>query len=244
MLQGLYAAAAGMEAQQTQLDAISNDIANSDTPGYQGQEVGFRDLLYSTGGYGAEDATPVGSGAAASVIGYSQAQGGTDQTGNPLDVAINGDGYLEAKQGDGTIGLTRNGTLQVSGSGQLTTNLGMPLEPPVTLPAGTDPKDIRIATDGTVSVGATTVGKITLVTVPAPDQMIASGSGMFTPTTGSGGVRAASGATLQQGALEQSNVDLNDAMTEMIQTEQSYDLASKAISFETQFAQIADQVKQ
>src|SRR5579862_6088665 len=103
MLEGLYSAASGMEAQQQQFDAISNDMANMDTPGYQSTVVGFHDLLYSDGGYGSNVAT--GAGSAAQVVGYDQSEGAIQQTGQPLDVAINGSGYLEVRRQDGTIGL-------------------------------------------------------------------------------------------------------------------------------------------
>ncbi len=242
MLEGLYAAAAGMEAQQTQLDAVANDLANSDTPGYQATEIGFHDLLYGS------DNVPgtrvgVGAGAAATTIGYSQAQGPTQQTGNPLDVAIIGDAYLEVRQPDGTIGLTRNGTLQVNAAGQLTTSLGMPIEPRITLPKGTSPGAVKIAPDGVVSVGSARIGKLSLVTVPAPDQLVQAGNGVFTASVASGGIRPATGATVQQGALEQSNVDANTELTAMLATQQSYELASKAMGFETQMAQIAATLK-
>src|SRR5579859_5125328 len=102
-----------MEAQQMQLDAIANDVANADTPGYQASEIGFHDLLYTAANDPGSTAT-VGSGAGASTIGYSQAPGQVQQTGNPLDVAIAGNAYIEVKQPNGTIGLTRNGTLQTN----------------------------------------------------------------------------------------------------------------------------------
>jgi flagellar basal-body rod protein FlgG len=242
MLQGLYAAAAGMEAQQTQLDALSNDIANVNTAGYQGERVGFHDLLYQSGGYNGLDTVATGTGSAAAMIGRSQAQGPIQPTSNPLDLAINGDGYFEAKLPDGTIGLTRNGTMQLNASGQLTTNLGMVLQPPITVPPGVKAEQLRIQPDGTVIVGSKPIGKITLGSPPAPDQMLAAGNGMYTTTAASGALRPATG-TIQQGALEQSNVDVNQAMSHMVQTEQSYDMASKAISFEQQMAQIAVQVK-
>jgi flagellar basal-body rod protein FlgG len=244
MLEGLYAAAAGMEAQQTQLDAVSNDIANGDTPGYQSTVVGFRDLLHSSGGYNNADTIPTGTGAAASVIGYSQAQGVISPTGQPLDVAIEGQGYLEVRQANGTIGLTRNGTLQLNARGQLTTDLGMPLQPPITVAPGTDPAKVNIGADGTVRVAGRKLGKISVVTVPAPDQMLAAAGGVFSPTAASGAIKPAAGVALQQGSLEQSNVDLNAAMSTMVTAEQSYDLASKAISYETQMGQIAVTVKQ
>ncbi len=244
MLEGLYAAAAGMEAQQTQLQAISNDLANADTPGYQSTVVGFRDLLHTAGGYSGADTIPTGTGATASVIGYSQAQGVIDPTGQPLDVAIEGEGYLAVRQANGTIGLTRDGTLQLNARGQLTTDLGMQLQPPITVTPGTDPAKIEIGADGTVSAAGRKLGRIGLVTVPAPNQLLAAGGGVFSATAASGAIKPAAGTSLQQGSLEQSNVDINEAMTAMVTAEQSYDLASKAISYETQMGQIAVTVKQ
>lgn len=243
MLQGLYAAASGMEAQQTQMDAISGDIANMDTPGYQSEDVGFRDLLFNSA-YGGVDTVQTGSGATASVIGYNQSQGTITPTGQPLDVALDGPGYLEVKQADGTTGLTRDGVLQLDARGQLSTAQGMLVQPPVTVPPGTQPSAIRIAADGTVSVGKRTYGRIAVVSVPAPDQLRPSGNGVFSLTAASGALIPAKGTTIQQGSLEQSNVDLNESMSNMMLAEQGYDLASKAIDYESQMAQIASTLKQ
>ena len=223
---------------------VASNIANADTPGYQSTVVGFRDLLHSAGSYSGADTVGTGTGAAASVIGSSQAQGVVAPTGQPLDVAIEGQGYLEVRQADGTIGLTRNGALALNARGQLTTDLGMPLAPPITIPPGTDPAEVKIAADGALSVAGRKLGKISLVTVPAPNQMLAQGGGVFSATAASGAIRPAAGVALQQGALEQSNVDLNAAMTTMVMAEQSYDLASKAISYEQQMGQIASTIKQ
>src|ERR1700733_3522350 len=128
MLEGLYSAASGMEAQQQQFNAISNDIANLDTPGYQSTIVGFPDPPYSNGEYGSD--VPTGAGAEAQVVGYDQTQGAIEQTGQPLDVAINGSGYLEVRQQDGSIGLTRDGSLQLNDKRQLTTQTGQLVQPP------------------------------------------------------------------------------------------------------------------
>ncbi len=240
MLEGLYSAAAGMEAQQVQLNALANDLANVDTPGYQSARVGFEDLLYTSAGYG-EPAT--GAGSAAEVVGRSQLQGAIQATGQPLDVALVGPGYIEVRRPDGTIGLTRNGVLQINSQGELTTNTGMPLQPPIRLPKGVSPSQVKISADGTVSAGGRTLGRISIVTVPAPDQLLAVGDSMFTPTAASGAVRPATGTVVQQGAIEASNVDTAQAMTTMIDAQQSYNMASKAIQFEDQMLQIANQVK-
>ncbi len=242
MLEGLYSAAAGMETAQAQLDAVSNNIANQNTPGYQAQLLGFHDLLYTT-----DNALPsnalVGAGSAATTIGFSQAQGSLQQTGNPLDLAISGSGYLEVRQPSGTVGLTRNGTLQLNASGQITTNLGMELVPPITVPKGTTASQISIAADGTVTVANQRIGKIQLVDVTAPDKLLPQGNSVYAATAASGPIRVATGATIQQGFLEQSNVNLNTEITDMVQAQQAYSMGSRAVQFEGQFGQIAATLK-
>lgn len=243
MIPGLYSAASGMEAQQTALDAISNDLANVSTPGYQSTVVGFHDLLYAVGGAPSGSPVATGTGSAASVVGRNLSQGAVQQTGQPLDVALEGNGYLEVRRADGTIGLTRNGTLQIDSQGQLTTNLGMPLQPPISLPKGVTPSDVTIAPDGTVSAGNRTLGKLAIVDVPAPNGLLADGMSLFSTTAASGATRPATGTTLQQGAIESSNVNLAEDMVEMINAQQGYNLASKAIQYEQQMGQIANQLR-
>ncbi len=241
MLEGLYSAASGMEAQQQQFDSISNDMANLDTPGYQSTILGFHDLLYSNGNYGSNVAT--GAGAAAEVVGRDQTQGAIQQTGQPLDVAIGGEGYLEVRRPDGTIGLTRNGALQLNDKRQLTTQSGMLMQPPITIPAGVDPSQVSIASNGTVSVGKQTLGKLSLVDVPAPDGLVADGDSVFSATAASGALKAAKGATLQQGALEGSNVNMGDEMSKMMAAQQQYAMGSQAIQYQAQMLQIANEIK-
>lgn len=243
MLQGLYAAASGMEADQNQLTAISNDLANLNTPGYQGGEVGFQDLLYSSGGSASGTSLATGTGSAASIIGRSQVQGPLEKTGNPLDVAINGAGYLQVRRPDGTVGLTRNGTLQLNSKGEITDQEGDALVPPITLPTSVDPSDVKISAAGDVTAGKQTLGKIQIVTVPAPDQLQPDGNSLFSVTAGSGPTRPATGSTLTQGALEQSNVDMAQAMGDMITAENSYSMAGQAIQYQDQMLQTANQLK-
>lgn len=244
MLQGLYAAASGMEAQQSQFDAIANDMANLDTPGYQSARVGFSDMLYSGGGPATgSPAIVTGTGASAGIVGRSQTQGALNSTGRPLDLAISGPGYLQIRRPDGTIGLTRNGALQTNASGELTNQQGDPLVPPIRIPAGVDLQSVRIAANGTVTAGAAALGRITVVDVPAPDQLQSAGDSTLTVTAGSGAPRTAGGARLQQGALEASNVDVASAMSTMIDAERSYQMSSKAIQYQDQMLQIANQIK-
>ncbi|MFZ0974931.1 MAG: flagellar hook basal-body protein [Solirubrobacteraceae bacterium] len=241
MLEGLYSAASGMEAQQQQFDAISNDMANVDTSGYQSTVIGFHDLLYSNGEYGSNVAT--GAGAQAEQMGYDQSQGAIQQTGQPLDVAVHGPGYLEVRRQDGTIGMTRNGALQLNDKRQLTTQTGMLVQPPITIPAGVDPSQVSIASNGTVSVGKQTLGKLSLVDVPAPNGLVADGDSVFSATAASGAIRAAKGTSVQQGALEGSNVNMGDEMSKMMDAQQQYSMGSQAIQYQAQMLQIANEIK-
>lgn len=243
MLQGLYAAASGMEAQQKQLDAVSNDLANIDTPGYQGEIIGFEDLLYTSGGSSTGTNVATGAGSASGIIGRSGEQGSIQQTGRPLDVAIQGPGYFEVRRPDGTIGLTRNGALQTNAKGQLTNGQGMPVQPPITIPPGTDPADVTIQGNGTVIAKGQTLGQLKLVTVPAPNGLVADGDSIFSATAASGSIRPASGSTLQQNALEGSNVDMGRAMAQMMTAERSYQMSSNAVQYQDQMLQIANQIK-
>ena len=244
MLQGLYAAASGMEAQQNQFNAIANDMANIDTPGYQATEVGFQDLLYSSAGSASGSPNiATGTGSQSAIVGRSFAQGAIQNTGRSLDVAIQGPGYLQVRRNDGTIGLTRDGALQVNDQGEITNQDGNPLVPPLKLPKGTDAANIKIETNGQVISGSRTIGKLALVNVPAPNQLQPDGDSMFSVTAGSGATRPATGSSIQQGALEGSNVDVAKDMTTMINAQRSYQMASQAIQYQDQMLQIADQIK-
>jgi flagellar basal-body rod protein FlgG len=241
MLEGLYTAAAGMAAQQQRMDALSNDVANVNTAGYKGVRVGFHDLIYqrTTGG------VSTGAGAAAVQLGRRSEQGSLQKTDQPLDLAIIGDGYFQVRQAStGQNVLTRNGSFQTDANGQLTTAEGDTLVPPITIPKNVDPSSVTIGTDGTVSAAGRRLGQIQLVTVPAPTGLAAAGNGYYSLTAASGGVRRTTTATLQQGVLESSNVDLADAMVDMMDAQRSYSMASKAIHMQDQMMEIANGVKQ
>jgi flagellar basal-body rod protein FlgG len=244
MLDGLYSAAAGMAAEQQKLDSLSNDIANINTDGYKSVRVGFHDLLYNQSASLDGGQILHGAGAGAGVIGFDESEGGVNTTGNPLDVAIQGDGFIEVHRADGSIGLTRDGHLGVNAHGQLTADGGDLIVPPVTLPKGTDASAVEIASDGSVRVSGHTVGKISLVSVAAPDKLLADGTGLLTPSAASGTPRAATGTTLQQGALESSNVNLAQDLVEMSSVQRSYSLASEAIQIQEQMSQTANGLRQ
>ncbi len=241
MLEGLYYAAAGMEAQQEQLNAISNDLANLSTSGYKSERVAFSDLLYNRVDLAGTESTD-GAGASARVIGRSETEGSIQETGDPLDLAIEGSGFFQVTRANGTVALTRDGNFGVDASGTLVDAEGSRLTPPIKLPAGVAASDVRIAPDGTVTAGKRTLGQIKLVTVTSPEHMLADGSGGLTPTAASGAPQAAMGK-LRQGALEASNVNIASAMTQMVSTQRNYQLTSTAIQTESQMMSIANQLR-
>jgi len=245
MLEGLYSAAAGMNAQQQRIDGVANDLANVSTTGYKHVRVGFRDLLYSAQGGGAGPTVLAGAGAAAGFIGRSQEQGALQTTGQPLDVAIQGPGFFQVKRADGSIALTRDGSLRLDATGRLTTKGGDLVQPQITVPSGTTPDQIAIAADGTVRVGTgRALGRIELVTVPSPDGLQPLGNNLFAASTQSGQpTTTGTDTSLRQGVLEGSNVDVGDAMVDMIDAQRSFQLASKAIQMQDQMLEIANQVK-
>jgi len=245
MLEGLYSAAAGMAAQQQRIDGVSNDLANASTTGYKHVRVGFRDLLYNAQGGGAGRTVLAGAGAAAGFIGRSQEQGALQTTDQPLDVAIQGPGYFQVKRPDGSLALTRDGSLRLDSQGRLTTSAGDILQPEITVPRGTSADQLSIAGDGTVRAGTgRALGRIELVTVRAPDGLQPLGGNLFAAGAASGTPTAAGAdSTLRQGTLEGSNVDVGDAMVDMIDAQRSFQLASKAIQMQDQMLEIANQVK-
>ncbi len=245
MLEGLYSAAAGMAAQQQRIDGVANDLANTSTTGYKHVRIGFRDLLYSKQGGGSGDSVMAGSGAAADFIGRSEGQGAMQDTGQPLDLAIEGPGWFQVKRPDGSTALTRDGGMRLDTDGRLTTKDGLIVQPEIKVPKGTTEDQVAIASDGAVRVAGKQVGQLKLVTVPAPDGLLPTGGNCFDVTTASGAVRAVDpkATTLRQGALEASNVDVGDAMVDMIDAQRGFQLASKAIQMQDQMLEIANQVK-
>jgi flagellar basal-body rod protein FlgG len=240
MLEGLYSAAAGMQAQQQRIDTVANDLANVNTNGYKKSRVAFRDLLYVRDASGNVQS---GAGAAATTIGRSFGQGAIRETGNQLDLAIEDGGFLQVRRADGTTALTRDGALKLDLRGRLTTARGDLLQPAVTVPAGTKESDVQIASDGTVSANNRPVGQIRIMTVRSPQALDSVGDNLFRPTAASGAATVSAGGRLTQGAVEASNVDVADSMTEMIDAQRSFQLASKAIQMQDQLLQIANQVK-
>ncbi|MDO9353262.1 MAG: flagellar hook-basal body protein [Solirubrobacteraceae bacterium] len=246
MLEGMYAAAAGMYAQQARLDSLSNDVANVNTAGYKPVRQAFRDLMYGQAGIAATNANmQLGTGAEVANLGRGTAQGAFQQTDNPLDIAVSGPGYFTVKNpADGKTVLTRAGNLQIDVQGRISTATGELLEPEVKVPAGTDGSKVAIVANGSVQVNGKEIGKINLVNVAAPTRLDPLGDTNFGVNAESGPARAAGAdTTVQQGVLEMSSANLGDTMTAMIETQRAYELTSKAITTQDKIAEIAIGVK-
>ncbi len=239
MLNGLYSAASGMLAQQTRMDMLANDLANLNTTGYKQTRIGFRDLIYNT-----EQGVRVGAGSAVVDAGRNDAEGALQQTGDPLSLAIAGPGFFQVRRSDGSIALTRSGDLTTDASGDVVTSSGDRLVPPLHIPVGTDMTKLGVAPDGTVSVGQTTIGKITLVNVTNTAGLEALGDSQFAPTADSGQPRPVAGSAIEQGYLEASNVDLSQTMVALIDAQRSYEMDSRAIQNQDQMMQVANQIRQ
>jgi flagellar basal-body rod protein FlgG len=247
MFRSLNVAATGMAAEETQLDTIANNLANANTAGYKSQTAQFEDLLYQNArvagpnqdGNVAPTGTQIGTGVRVVATTRSFSQGTLQQTGNPLDIAIEGDGFFTVMRPTGEMAYTRAGSFQLDAQRRLTTSDGLPLEPPITVPA--DATSVTIAADGTVSAqqpgghAATSVGQIQLTTFPNPNGLSADGHNLFSATSSSGepitGAPAADGrGSLLQGSTEGSNVNVVDQMVAMIRTQRAYEINSKVIS--------------
>jgi flagellar basal-body rod protein FlgG len=244
MLEGLHSAAAGMAAQQQRLDAVANDLANASTTGYKHQRVGFRDLVYDQTGRSSAQGVRTGSGAAAVDAGRSFGQGALQRTDRPLDVAIQGEGFLHVRLPDGRDALTRDGGLHIDGARNLTTSTGALVQPAIKVPAGVPEDQVSIGGDGTVLAAGRRIGRLDVLTVRSEAGLLSAGDNAFVATPASGpAVAAPRTTTLTQGALESSNTDVAEAMVAMIESQRAFQMASKAISTADEMMGIANQVK-
>lgn len=255
MMRSLWISKTGMEAQQTQLDHISHNLANSATNGYKRSHAVFEDLMYQTlrqpGASSSEQSQlptglQVGLGTRAVATSRQFSQGSLQQTSNFLDVAIRGNGFFQIQMPDGTTGYTRDGSFQVSSQGQLVTNNGHLVQPGITVPANATA--VTIAPDGTVSAtlpGTATpqqLGQIQIATFINPAGLDPRGQNLFTETAASGTPNAGAPGSnslgeLQQGFVETSNVNVVEELVAMIQTQRAYELNSKAIQTSDQMLQ-------
>ena len=248
MIRSLWIARTGLDAQQTSLDVIANNLANTSTNGYKRSRAVFEDLLYQTlrqPGAQSSQSTQIpsglqlGTGAHPVSTARIHIQGSLQQTSNDLDVAIDGAGFLQVLLPDGTTAYTRDGSLQRDNQGQVVTASGYPVQPSITIPA--DAQTVTIAKDGVVSItqpgvaAATQVGSLQLATFINVGGLQSMGENLYletassgTPTPNTPGTNGA--GVLNQGYVETSNVNVAEELVSMIQTQRAYELNTKVIS--------------
>jgi len=247
MIRSLWIAKTGLDAQQTQLDTISHNLANVGTNGYKRSHAVFEDLLYQNlrqaGGQDTQQnqlptGLQLGVGVRPVATARVFAQGNLQQTGNNLDIAISGNGFFQVQTPDGTVGYTRDGSFRVDAQGQLVTSNGMPMTPPVTIPGNAT--SVTVGGDGVVSIttqgstAVTQVGQIQLASFVNPAGLDPRGQNLFfetpasgTPTVGTAGLNGT--GVLKQGFVETSNVNVVEELVAMIQAQRAYEINSKAI---------------
>lgn len=261
MIRALYSSSSGMQAQQLNLDTIANNLANVNTTGFKRTRVDFQDLLYQTyrapGTAGSQGTTiptgiQVGHGSRPVATQRIFSQGDFQQTENPLDLVIEGDGFFQVTRPDGSTGYTRAGAFKKDGTGRVVTSEGFLLSPAITIPA--DAKQITIGSDGTVSVtlagqtAASTVGTLQLASFVNPAGLLSVGRNLFTPTAASGsavvGNPGVTGlGTIAQGFLELANVKVVEEMVAMITSQRAYEANSKAIQTADDMLGISNNLK-
>jgi len=261
MFRSLHIASTGMAAQEAQLDAISNNLANVSTVGYKKVRADFQDLLYQTvraAGTQTSASTysptglQIGSGVRLVATSRLYQQGAIHNTGNPLDVAIEGNGFLVVQQPDGTPAYTRCGTLKSDAQGRIVTAEGMPLEPPLTVPP--DATSVSIGSDGSVSAtikGQSTPSQLGFIQVASfinPSGLTCIGHNLLIATASSGdpqvGNAGADGrGTLLQGSIEHANVEVAEEMVALIAAQRTYEVNSKVITAADEMLRNATQMR-
>ena len=255
MLRSLWISKTGLDAQQTRMDVVSNNLANVATTGYKKSHAEFEDLIYQNlrqSGSASSDQTQlpnglqVGLGVRPVATARDFTQGSLQQTGNTLDVAISGNGFLQVTMPDGTTGYTRDGSLKLDANGQVVTNNGYVVQPGITFPPNA--QSISIAADGTVTATLpgtatpSTLGQLQLANFANPAGLDPKGENLYAETASSGSPSTAAPGTnglgrLQQGFLETSNVNVVEELVSMISTQRAYELNSKAIQTSDQMLQ-------
>jgi flagellar basal-body rod protein FlgG len=261
MIRALYTAASGMVAQELNLDNVANNLANSSTAGFRSRRLQFEDLIYQNlimpGAAASQQTTvvaglQVGLGTRSAASEVLQTQGDFTQTGNPLDLTIQGQGFFQVLLPDGQTAYTRAGSFHTDASGNLVTQDGNPVQPAIAIPQGAT--SITFAQDGTVSVtlagqtAAQQVGTLQLALFNNPGGLNSTGSNLFLATTASGDpiIGAPGGSdglgSIVQGMLEQSNVSVVDEFVNMIVAQRSYEASSRVVNAADQMLQDINQL--
>ncbi|MEW6765432.1 MAG: flagellar basal-body rod protein FlgG [Pseudomonadota bacterium] len=244
----LWIAKTGLDAQNTRMSVISNNLANVNTTGFKRDRAVFEDLIYQNyrqvGANNTQDnllpsGLNIGTGVRIAATEKLHLQGNLQQTENSLDVAIQGRGFLQVLMPDGTISYTRDGSMQLNAQGQLVTANGYLIEPAIAIPENA--QSITIGNDGTVSVQIqgqpipTQVGQLVLADFINPAGLQPMGDNLFQETASSGAPQVGTAGLnglgmLQQGFLESSNVNTVEELVGMIETQRAYEMNSKAIA--------------
>jgi flagellar basal-body rod protein FlgG len=254
-MRSLYVAKTGLEAQQTQLDVVSNNLANVGTTGFKRSRAVFEDLMYQNlrqvGGQTSDQTRlpsglQVGTGVHVVATERIHSQGNMTKTDSPRDVAINGAGFFQVLMPDGTTSYTRDGSFQTDRDGQLVTASGFLIQPAITIPQNAT--SLTVGRDGMVSVtqaGSTAtvqVGQLQLATFLNPAGLQSMGENLYAETDSSGapnqlnpGLEGA--GTLSQGYVEASNVNVVEELVNMIATQRAYEINSKAVQTSDQMLQ-------
>ncbi len=262
MITALWTAATGMNAQQSNVDVISNNLANVNTNGFKKSTVNFQDLVYNIirqpGSPNAQGAqipvgVEIGHGVKVSDTQKIFTEGNIQPTENPLDLAIEGEGFLQIQRPDGTIAYTRDGSFKMDSNGDLVTADGYRLQPNINIPPNAT--DITITSDGTVNVvldgdtqNTQPQGQIQLVRFANPAGLNSMGKNLFAQTAASGQAQAGAPAqdgygSILQGFLEKSNVKVVEEMVNLIAAQRAYDTNSKAIQAADEMLNTANQLR-
>jgi flagellar basal-body rod protein FlgG len=255
MIRSLWISKTGLDAQQTQMDVISNNLANVSTHGFKRSRAVFEDLLYQTirqpgaqssGQTQLPSGLQLGTGVRPVATERIFTQGNLQQTSNPLDIAIQGNGFFQVQMPDGSAAYTRDGSFQVNSQGQLVTSSGFPVQPAIQIPENV--LSVTVSRDGVVGVqragttGTTQVGNIQLVGFMNNAGLQSIGENLYIETAASGtpgtNTPGANGmGLLNQGYVETSNVNVVEELVGMIQTQRAYEINSKAIQSSDQMLQ-------
>lgn len=260
MIRSLWISKTGLDAQQTQMDVISNNLANVSTSGFKRSRAVFEDLLYQTlrqpGAQSSQQTQvpsglQIGTGVRPVAVERIHTQGNLQLTGNQLDVAIQGAGFFQVQMPDGTTAYTRDGSFQLDSQGQLVNSSGFPIQPALTIPANSI--NVTIGRDGLVSItqaGVTApvqVGSLQLATFVNPGGLQSLGENLYQETASSGTPATTAPGTngaglLNQTYVETSNVNVVEELVNMIQTQRAYEINSKAIQASDQMLQRLSQM--
>jgi flagellar basal-body rod protein FlgG len=259
MIQSLFSGATGMEAQQMNLDTIANNLANANTNGFKKSQIQFEDLLYTHpraagADSGAGNLVPTGAevGSGSRVVATAKifTQGQLNQTGGNWDIAINGDGFLQVQNPDGTYSYTRDGSLKLDNAGHIVTNNGYPvLSGFTTVPAGTS--SVSISPNGqvtTIGPSGTQTYRINLYRFANESGLQSNGGNLYSETPASGTAESGSPTengfgSITQGAVEGSNVNIVEEMVNMITAQRAYEINSKAVQTSDEMLQKIGELK-